>query len=783
MQSLIYYASFGIIFNILQQPQLPMCKELSINELKLSEEKFRLLSETSKDIIISYGFDGKLTYINKAGIEFTGINIENYKEHNLLEFIPIESHETIKKNITERIEGFLDRRLFEIDLLNYKRERHTFEINSSPILNNGKIIGFLSSGRDITERKKAEEQILISHKTYQGILDSISEAVYILDETGTFLEVNKTAEKMYGYSKDFFIGKTPEFVSAPGKNDLKKVSEALIKAFNGEPQSFEFWGLKNDGSIFPKEVNCTSGNFFGKKVIISVARDITEQKKAKDELKRTQEQYFQLVENAVDAIFHGDPTGNFIGVNPRACEMTGYSKDELLKMNMKQLFTAEEASLKPLRYDLLTQGQIVRTERRLTRKDGTLLPIEMNTKMMPDKTYQSFFRDFSERKQMEEELIKAKEKAEENEKLKSAFLANMSHEIRTPMNGIIGFAKLLKKENITSEQRVKYIEIINTSGSHLLNLINDIIDISKIDAKQMIIHESKININKLIKELYSIYHSQLITKCKTQIQLKSTTCLTDNNAFIFTDETRLRQILTNLLSNATKFTETGSIEFGYTLKNNELLFHVKDTGIGIQEEKKHMVFERFIQGAGNIEKLYGGAGLGLAISKACAELLGGKIWLDSSTDKGTTFYFSMPYKISSNENPEEISINIKNSNFNNYTILIVEDDLTNLTYLKELFEPFNINLIETNNGKDAIDIVKHNPHIDIILMDVQLPEINGYDAMKQIKEFNPDIPVIIQTAFAFESDKQKSINAGSDGYISKPIDSEKLFTLIKKLKK
>lgn len=760
-----------------------MNNNVSISELKLSEEKFRLLSETSKDIIIIYDFDGKLTYLNKAGIEFTGINNENYKERNLLEFIPIESHETIKKNISERINGFLDRRLFEIELLNYKGEKHTFEINSSPILDNGKIIGFLSSGRDITEQKKAEEQLLISHLTYQGILDSISEAVYILDESGKFLEVNKTAEKMYGYSKDFFIGKTPEFVSAPDKNDLQKVSEALTNAYNGVPQSFEFWGLKKDGTIFPKEVNCTSGNFFGKKVIISVARDITEQKKAKDELKRTQEQYFQLVENAVDAIFHGDTSGNFIGVNPRACEMTGYSKEELLTMNMRQLFTPEEASLKPLRYDLLMQGQIVRTERRLTRKNGTLLPIEMNTKMMPDKTYQSFFRDFSERKQMEEELIKAKEKAEENEKLKSAFLANMSHEIRTPMNGIIGFAKLLKKANITLEQKDKYIEIINTSGSHLLNLINDIIDISKIDAKQMTIHESEININKLIKELYSIYHSQLITKCKTNIQLKSTTCLSDNKAFIFTDETRLRQILTNLLSNATKFTEIGTIEFGYNLNNNKLIFFVKDTGIGIPEDKKQIIFERFIQGAGNIEKLYGGAGLGLSISKACTELLGGNIWLDSSTDKGTTFYFSIPYNYSSHENPEEESLKIKDTNFNNYNILIVEDDLTNLAYLKELFEPFNINIIETNNGKDAINIVKQNPSIDIILMDVQLPEINGYETMKQIKDYSPHIPIIIQTAFAFESDKQKSINAGSDGYISKPIDSEKLFEMIKKIKK
>ena len=528
--------------------------------------------------------------------------------------------------------------------------------------------------------------------------------------------------------------------------------------------------------IVPQEI------FFGKKVIISVARDITERYNAKDELKRTEEQYFQLVENAVDAIFHGDAAGNFIGVNPRGCEMTGYSKEELFKMNMKQLFTPEEASEKPLRYDLLAQGHIVRTERRLTRKDGSFLPIEMNTKIMPDKTYQSFFRDFSERKQLEEELIKAKEKAEENEKLKSSFLANMSHEIRTPMNGIIGFAKLLKKASITPEQKDKYVDIINTSGGHLLSLINDIIDISKIDAKQLVINETDINVNKLINELYSIYYSQLMLSCKTKIQLKSSTCLADDKSFIVSDEIRLRQILNNLLSNATKFTEKGIIEFGYTIKDKEIVFHVKDSGIGISEDKQQVIFERFRQGDGNIEKLYGGTGLGLAISKACVELLGGKIWVNSLSNDGTTFYFSIPYKISITNVVEDKPVKVNDTDFKNYTILIVEDDLINLMYLKELFEPYQINILEANTGNEAVLMVKGNPKIDVVLMDIQLPEMNGYEATKHIKTINSNIPVIIQTAFAFESDKQKSISAGCDGYISKPIDSEKLFQLIRKVK-
>ncbi len=1187
-------------------------------KLKLSEEKYRLLTENSKDIIINYNSEGKISFINKAGLVFTGLNELNYTNELLINYIPKESHHVIYNNMLERTKGYLGNRIFELDLLNFKGEKKTFEVSSSPIINEGKIVSFLSTCRDITERKKQEQinnilynvtnaiiekndlkefiqiihqeinklvdatnffiafydeitgmlsapfvsdindenntwpakksltgivvtnnkslllkrndikelyksgeaieigqlaacwlgvalhaknkvigafviqsytnenaynnndlkilefiskhisiaiqkkineqQIISSHQTYQNILDSISEAIYIQDENGVFLDVNKAATTFYGYTKEFLIGKTPSILSAPEKNDLSKIIIAVDKAFKGEPQTFYFWGLRKDGTIFPKEVNLTNGSYFGKNVVIAVGRDISERNRNKEELQKLQKQYFQLVEHAVDGIFHGDSLGNFIGVNPRACEMTGYTKEELLTMNMKKLFTPEEYSLKPLRYDLLIKGETVRTERMMLRKDGSLLPIEMNTKMMPDKTYQSFFRDFTARKKLEndlinakeiieeneeklsaiynqttegicladtngkyiyvnpafckmtgyskeelltmsvfdlrandnskglfskstskegtpikielkrknnsvfvteiigkkikigihefvlgtvrditelskiqnsliesearlkeaqqianlghweldlinnkltwsdeiykifeeeqdkfivtyqgflnivhpddrelvnrvyndsiknkvpydivhriklknnkikyvnekgkteydkfgkpirsigtilditklktielqlekqnkeyaslneeyisqnEQLLKAKEKAEENEKLKSAFLANMSHEIRTPMNGILGFAQLLKKSNVNTLQKEKYINIINTSGKHLLNLINDIIDISKIEANQLNIHKSIFNLNTVLNELFTTCYSNLSTINKTNIQLKSASCLPDKNAFILSDETRLRQILNNLLSNAIKFTDNGTIKFGYNIDNNNLIFFVQDTGIGISKEKQKIIFQRFIQASHNTEKLYGGTGLGLSISKACVELLKGKIWLESTINVGTTFYFSIPYLKVSSDNNIENNDEKTNFNFEGLTILIVEDDPTNLMFLKEIFEPLKINVIEVNNGADAIEIIKKRTKIDIILMDIQLPEMDGFETTKQIKTINPSIPIVAQTAFAFATDKQKSIDAGCDDFITKPINTDKLFNIIKRLK-
>ncbi len=403
-----------------------------------------------------------------------------------------------------------------------------------------------------------------------------------------------------------------------------------------------------------------------------------------------------------------------------------------------------------------------------------VIPIKINNE---DFLLEAFM-DISEQKEIEEKLKIAKDKADESNKLKSAFLANMSHEIRTPMNGILGFSQFLTKPQINSKQTQKYAKIIIKSGNHLLNIINDIIDVSRIESGYFTINESVINLNRLLKELYSFFHSIITEKNKKDVKLKINLPIADKYSFIKTDSTRLKQILTNLINNAVKFTETGSIEYGYIIENNKLTFHIKDTGIGIHKDKQKVIFERFNQASDTTEKLYGGTGLGLTISKACVEMLGGDIWLKSKYNKGSEFYFTIPYKTANIDKHIEVKDTTEIIDLNQTRILIVEDDYINYTLLSEILLPYNIDIVHTENAEEAIEIIKLDDTIKLVLMDIQLPGKDGNYATKEIKKLKPEIPVVVQSAFAFEKEKEISIKAGCDDYLVKPVNIEDLNEII-----
>jgi len=390
------------------------------------------------------------------------------------------------------------------------------------------------------------------------------------------------------------------------------------------------------------------------------------------------------------------------------------------------------------------------------------------------------FMDISVIKKYEEQLEIEKDKADESNRLKSAFLANMSHEIRTPMNGIIGFAQFLSDPNITKEKLKKYSEIIIKSGNHLLALINDIIDISKIESGKLSINKAKVNINVLINELQVFFQSYIEKANKTAINLEISTPLPNEKASIKTDPVRLKQILTNLINNAIKFTKKGSIKIGYQVNDKTLIFYVKDTGIGVKKERQKIIFKRFRQASGTTEKLYGGTGLGLSISKACVEKLGGKIWLDSEFGKGSKFFFSLPYKAVILKNDLDFT-NINTTNdFKQAKVLIVEDDIINFTLLSELLNKNNINIIHNENAEDAIKTIKTDNDIKLVLLDIQLPGKDGNFAAREIRKFKPNLPIIAQSAFAFDSEKQISINAGCNGYLTKPVDFNELKKILTK---
>lgn len=401
----------------------------------------------------------------------------------------------------------------------------------------------------------------------------------------------------------------------------------------------------------------------------------------------------------------------------------------------------------------------------------SLIPI------ITDNTVQSVLanvEDISSLKESEYKLIALKERAEASDKLKSAFLANMSHEIRTPMNAICGFSNLLLEGSIPNEQKKEFVEIINLNSQQLLGIINDIIDISKIESGQITISKAKFSVNTLLREQKAAFNQ---TARIRGLELKCTMGLPDSKSVIFTDEVKLAQILNNLIFNAIKFTKEGSIEIGYKQKEKHLEFYVLDTGIGIEPDQHKTIFKRFQQVDNATNSSRKGTGLGLPISKAFVEMLGGKIWLSSSPNAGSCFYFTIPYIEGLTLDNEKATPIAEALLWSDKTILVAEDDDSNFQYLEHLLKSAKAKVIRAMNGKQAIDLCL-SEKVDLILMDIKMPIMNGIEATRELRSRGVTVPIIAQTAHAMQDDKNLALRSGCNFYASKPIDSAELFKMI-----
>lgn len=389
---------------------------------------------------------------------------------------------------------------------------------------------------------------------------------------------------------------------------------------------------------------------------------------------------------------------------------------------------------------------------------------------------------FEENSNQREQLEKAKEKAEESDKLKTSFLTNLSHEIRTPMNAILGFSDLLDEKDLKEEVRSEYLGVIRKSGANLVSIIDDLIEMSKIDANQIIPKYSSVNLESCINELYETLKITIPQSQKIDFYLIKNH--KTENCNVLTDEIKLKQIIVNLVTNAIKFTNQGFVAFGYEIdeQNQMIKFTVKDTGLGIDANKHKYIFDRFKRIEGDMSIKAGGLGLGLAISKAYVEMLDGTINLESNVGEGSTFYFYIPLKI--NRINKKTTVPIRNAKGSNkeesMTVLIAEDDNINFLLLEKTMRSKKYTIIRAKNGQEAIDICLKNPSIDVVLMDIKMPVMDGFEAFKEIKRVFPQLPIIAQTAFASIEDKEKIEQMGFFGYITKPINKEKLFDRIEK---
>ncbi len=389
-----------------------------------------------------------------------------------------------------------------------------------------------------------------------------------------------------------------------------------------------------------------------------------------------------------------------------------------------------------------------------------------------------------EREKLVEDLKIAKEKAEESARLKTEFLNNMSHEIRTPMNGIVGFSQILINSGLSEEKRKYYSAIIQNNCHQLLHIIDNILEISKLETKQIQTAHNKINLNELMYNVHTIFKS--ITK-ENNVSLYLKKGLSDNESTIYSDKTLLYSILNNVVGNAVKYTHEGYVETGYHVKNKQIEIYVKDTGIGIAPENLETVFLKFSREEKELSRNAGGLGLGLSIARRNAELLGGKITLESVKGEGSTFYITFPYKpvlFAGIEESKDSGTDIMIEKQKSYTILIAEDEETNYLYLEALFEDvlkINCRFLRAMNGKEAVEMCEKNKDIDFVLMDIKMPVMDGLEATQRIKAFRPGLKIIAQTAYSSYQDKEAAFNAGCDDFISKPIKTGQLSQLINKL--
>ena len=510
-----------------------------------------------------------------------------------------------------------------------------------------------------------------------------------------------------------------------------------------------------------------------------------------------------------DSVFLTNSKQEIIEVNEAGIAMLNYQSNELIGKKIDFIIhKTSEQILSVENISKILKSDINDIEINFCSKNGKVIPVSISLSETSLNNKNKFgyilvARDISARKQaaddlknafnklddlvaertgkltkVNRQLIISTEKAKESDRLKSAFLANMSHEIRTPMNGILGFAGLLKEPNLSGELQQNYIKIIEKSGDRMLNIINDIVSISKIESGLVDMNIKELNINSQQDYLYTFFKPEADAK---KIVFSFNSSLNLKQSIIKTDQDKFMSIYTNLIKNALKYTEEGSIEFGYNKKDDFLEFYIKDTGIGIESDRQEAIFERFIQADIEDKMARQGAGLGLSITKAYVEMLGGKIWLESIKGIGSSFYFTIPYinePVNCDNNSSDVFERKIENSIKDFKILLVEDDETSALLMGLMLDEINSEILRAKNGFEAIDLCRKNPDIDLVLMDIRMPEMDGYEATRKIRQFNKDVIIVAQTAHALSGDIEKSIAVGCNDHVTKPIIKNELFTVI-----
>ncbi len=721
-----------------------------------------------------------------------------------------------------------------------------FETYKTPVFDNqGHVIGIAGISREISDNSQMEKTLHEREEQFRGLLQNSSDAISIINRQGKIIFESSEKNKISDFEIGELLHKP--FIEMVHPDDVDQIRMVIKEtlANPGKQIKKEYRSLhKNKRWIYVESIFSNQLTNPAIKGIIVNSRDVSDRKMAelkervyhdnliflsnsalellslssKDEIYRyIPEKLAAFLESAVVVVSSfDDVAGNItiesisglepfahqvnkilgkpiIGMTfqvhdlPSTTDIAGTvvtMKDDLFESGIGEMLPENLIKLRDLlhlhkAYNIV----LARDNMRL----GNITILTLNKSIIKFKhIIETFVHQVSvvlHRSQLEHELIKAKDKAEESDKLKTAFLANMSHEIRTPMNGILGFAEMLNDDSLSRPNRKKYLNIINSNGKVLINLIDDIIDFAKIESGQVNILQDDFSLNNLLDQIQSTFLTRSLKKDKSKVKILAKKAFPDEKSFIRTDPIRLRQVLTNLVGNAIKFTHSGYIEFGYDLEDFKTLrFYVKDTGIGISGDKIHLIFERFMQADSSPSRKYGGSGLGLAISKGLVELLNGRMWAESEEGVGSTFYFTIPFS-SANKKEEERTENKHTRTHHNWDgklFLVAEDDKFSYKFLEGFLKQTKAEVLRASDGREAVEICRNNPGIDLVLMDIQMPEMNGLTATGEIKKFNSRVPIIAQTANAINEERVRCLEAGCDDFITKPVNINELYDKIDK---
>jgi two-component system sensor histidine kinase/response regulator len=751
--------------------------------LRESEERYREIFNNAKFFVFTLDTASRITFAPPVIAEVAGYAPEEILGAHISKLLTQEAWERAQRMLSMKLQGEAVATQYETELICKDGSIIPIEINTSLIYRQGKVVGVQGVGRDITERYEYAQRLRENEEKYRGLFESAGDFAYSTDLNGNFTAISETLLTATGYRRS----ELKMIMQILSPDQLMLAQKMTAAKLSGEKQTtrYELDLTARDGRTIPIEIVSTL--VYKDEVPIGVqgiGREIAERKRAEEMLRRSERKYRELMEQAAEAIFVTDREWRRCeDVNQAACDLLGYTREEMQTLDVGEIFRPAGPAGQPGRQGAEKNHGVSYSMRRFRRKDGGYIPVELSSRMLPDGRLQAFARDISQWLERESALQNANVKAQAASRAKSEFLANMSHEIRTPMNSVIGMARLaLTRE--ADERQIGYLEKILMSGEHLLDIIDDILDFSKIEAGKMQIEKTAFDLRDIMDNLASLMADKAASK-GLEFTMEMDPALPQR---MQGDPLRLRQILLNFSDNAIKFTSRGGVRISVARAEggegqSAVCFEVSDTGIGIAQEEIDKLFQPFQQTDGSVTREFGGTGLGLSISKRLVELMGGEVGVESQPGRGSRFWF----KVGLDEGGQDADSSAEyfverrdaQSTIRNARILLAENNVFNQQVAREFLEDVGCVVQVANNGMEALEWMQKE-HFDCILMDVQMPLMDGLEATRQIRAnqaFAP-LPVIAVTANALEEEKRRCLEAGMNDFVTKPLMPETLYAVL-----